>query len=452
MGDPPGERARSRGPSEDWEEILSLLSAGRYRPAASRIQEKQAEGGDNSVLSQSLAAARHLCLTCHQYREEIEAHRQSLADATQREQALRQRIVSLLALASGEELVDPDAEMEVGSLQEGVRPEPALVETERRPGWWERIQGLLGRGKWPPSSAAERAGTLRSEPIGEGSRAAEKGAVASMKTDLTSTSPENEEARVQDGAALTVYTLGMFRVYQDEQRIDEWSSLKGQSIFKYLITQRERPVHKEVLMELFWPDADPDSARNNLNVAIYGLRQAFRQKQPDLSYVLFRDDSYLLNPELHIWVDLEEFRRRFIKAKQLEQRGEHALATAEYHVAEALYQGEFLEEDRYEDWLLPLRRQLRDDYLDAVDTLSHYYFDLEDYGACITLCSKILDVDRCREQAHRLYMRCCSRQGQRYLALRQYYRCIEALEDELEAKPSESTAELYEKIRQGQTV
>jgi DNA-binding SARP family transcriptional activator len=55
-------------------------------------------------------------------------------------------------------------------------------------------------------------------------------------------------------------------VYLDDQPIEDWPSSKGKSIFKYLVAHRERPVAKEVLMEVFWPGARPDAARNNLNV------------------------------------------------------------------------------------------------------------------------------------------------------------------------------------------
>ena len=63
-------------------------------------------------------------------------------------------------------------------------------------------------------------------------------------------------------------------------------------------------------MELFWPEAHPDAARNNLNVSIYGLRQALRSINPDYSHILFQEESYLLNPVMELWIDIEEFTKR----------------------------------------------------------------------------------------------------------------------------------------------
>lgn len=100
------------------------------------------------------------------------------------------------------------------------------------------------------------------------------------------TKTEKEKRTKPDSPSLVIYCLGPFRAYQDDQPVTDWPSSKGKSIFKYLITHREHPVAKDILMELFWPGSSPDSARNNLNVAIYGLRQALRKVRPSFSHVL----------------------------------------------------------------------------------------------------------------------------------------------------------------------
>jgi DNA-binding SARP family transcriptional activator len=251
---------------------------------------------------------------------------------------------------------------------------------------------------------------------------------------------------------LAVHCLGPFQAYFNDRQVENWPNGKGKSIFKFLVTQRERPVGKEVLMELFWPNADPYAARNNLNVAIYGLRQGFAKISRSCSVVLFRDDCYLLSPALEIWVDFEAFTEHVVAGRCLERAGELALAMYEYRRAEALYQGEFLEEDRYEDWPDALRRSLKDEYLALLDRLSNHYFEVEDYTACVTLCSKMLAEDACHEGPHRRLMRCWSRQGLPHLALRQYRGCRAVLAKELDVEPSEETTELFERIRRREPV
>jgi len=269
--------------------------------------------------------------------------------------------------------------------------------------------------------------------------------------EVPSPSGVTDEAKL-DMPSLVAHCLGPFRVYQDDKPVVDWPSSKGKAIFKYLVTHRERPIPKEILMELFWPGAHPDAARNNLNVAIYGLRQALRQARPDFSHVLFQDDCYRLNPDLRIWVDVEDFHEHCRFARALEQSGDLPAAMREYRAAEALYQGEFLEEDRYEDWLIPIRQNLQDSFLSLLDCLSEYCLDQEDHIACATVCRRMLAVDACNEEAHRRLMRCYSRQGQRYLALRQYHLCVEALREELDVSPTSATTGLCERIRYHQQI
>lgn len=203
-------------------------------------------------------------------------------------------------------------------------------------------------------------------------------------------------------------------------------------------------------METFWPEADPDASRNNLNVAICGLRKTLARVNPSFSYVVFQSGEYLLNPLLKIWLDSEAFSAHVDKARALERRGEKDAALHEYRAAESLYHTELLVEDRYEDWLLDMRQHFQLAYVAVLERLASHYFDHGDYPACVTVCGKMLAIDACNEGSHRRFMRCYSRLGQPYLAVRQYHRCLKALADELEMTPSQETVSLFERLRRAQ--
>ncbi|MCA9875146.1 MAG: winged helix-turn-helix domain-containing protein, partial [Anaerolineales bacterium] len=220
---------------------------------------------------------------------------------------------------------------------------------------------------------------------------------------------------------LTVYTLGAFRVYQDDQLIDDITSSKSWSIFKYLLVNRTKPVAKEVLMDMFWPEAAPDAARNNLNVAIYHLRKTLRDGYHDFSHILYQDDHYALNSEMVVWVDADDFAEKYRQAQSCEGDGRYQQAIQLYHAAELVYQGEFLAEDRYEDWPIFLRQRYQSLYLQVLQRLGAHYYAVEEYNLCIRFCRLILIVDPCDEEAHQQIMRCYYYLGQHYLALRQYH-------------------------------
>jgi DNA-binding SARP family transcriptional activator len=250
---------------------------------------------------------------------------------------------------------------------------------------------------------------------------------------------------------LTVHLLGPFRAALNDHPIESWPSGRGRAVFKYLLAHRDRTLPRDVLMDAFWPDAEPEAARNSLNVALHGLRQALRAAD-ELPVVIFQDGAYRLNPELHLWLDSDEFERRVTAGRRLEAAGQIAAAAAEYEVATGLYQGDFMADDPYDEWPVITRERLRIAYLDTLDRLSQIYFSQGQYGSCASLCQHMLTQDNCREDAHCRLMRCYSRQGQQHLALRQYQICVKTLRDELDVEPSLTTIQLYERIRRRERV
>jgi DNA-binding SARP family transcriptional activator len=374
-----------------------------------------------------LTAAYQICSTCQDHLAETITYQQAYETAVAREHELRLQLITLLKTIAE---TQSDIAPETGGILfawpkvEDNSKDKNIPIVEKAKALWHKFQERL--------LVEDTSRIQETKPI--------KGE--------TAVQPENVSAyEAVDSPSLVVYCLGVFQVYIDDRPIVNWPNGKGKTIFKYLVTHRELPVAKEVLMELLWPEADPDAARNSLNVAIYSLRQTLRGVDPDWSHILFQDDSYLLNPDMNTWVDTEEFLKLHSLAQTLERNGDLAQAIQQYRAAESLYQGEFIAEDRYDSWIISIRQYIQDAYLDMLERLSHYQSENADFAACITTCLKMLAVDPCREGAHRRLMKCYYLLGQRYLSLRQYHLCVQSLLEELDVPPTEATIDLYQKIR-----
>jgi DNA-binding SARP family transcriptional activator len=250
---------------------------------------------------------------------------------------------------------------------------------------------------------------------------------------------------------LSVHLLGQLKVRLDDVAVDHWLTGRGRSLFKYLVTHRDPWPRRELLMDAFWPEATPAAARNSLNVAIHSLRRAFRDGA-GVQPVILEDGTYRLGPGLRVWLDVDEFEQRVAAARRLEATGDLAGAAADYERALALYQGDFLADDPYEDWPVTTREYLLLAYLDVLDRLSGLYLAQHQLGACVALSRLLVQRDPCREDAHRRLMRCFTRQGQPHLALRQYQACVDALHHELGVDPDPATAALARQIRGHQPV
>jgi DNA-binding SARP family transcriptional activator len=251
---------------------------------------------------------------------------------------------------------------------------------------------------------------------------------------------------------LAIQCLGAFCVLHGDRRLEPWPNRRAKAVFKYLVIHRDRPVQKDTLMEVFWPDTGADAARNNLNVAVHALRRFLREAHAKVSHVVFRDGCYAIDPALPIWVDGEEFERLAAAGEEHERSGRLPEAVRDLHAAEVLYQGGLFDDEPYEEWMLEPRRELQDRYVGVLERLGELYRTVDDDRACIEVARKMLAVEPFREAAHRELMRCYAREGQQHLALRQYLDCARALEEALETQPGAKTVELYEQIRRHESV
>ena len=245
---------------------------------------------------------------------------------------------------------------------------------------------------------------------------------------------------------LKVRLLGRFEVAIDDQLVGSWASPRGLTLFKYLLTHRGAPCARDVLMDVFWPAVPPDQARNRFHVALSGLRRSLRAVC-DIPVVVFRDGAYGLNTDLDLQVDVDEFERLVESGNRAERDDEAGVATACYEQAVALYRGDLLAESPYEDWALLPREALRVSYLDLLDRLVALHLAHDNLGPCMAVAQLILQQDPCREDAHRMIMRCCAQQGRVHEALRQFELCSRALALNLDSSPSQATVELYRSIR-----
>jgi DNA-binding SARP family transcriptional activator len=243
--------------------------------------------------------------------------------------------------------------------------------------------------------------------------------------------------------------LGPFEVKVGGKQVQGWGGQKNRSLIQYLLLHPDRPVHREVLMELLWPGHTYASARNNLNVCIYGVRQALRAGSPADRFILYQDNCYILDPNVTWQVDRDRF-VSLVTTARTASTGEIRRAIDLYLEASALYRGPLFEDDLNCDWFASERRMLHELYLQSLGELGDLYLAERDFGAATDTAKRVLDEDVCRESAHRLLMRCYSLQNQRSLVARQFQLCIEALQREFSLSPTEETVSLFHALTASQ--
>jgi DNA-binding SARP family transcriptional activator len=247
-------------------------------------------------------------------------------------------------------------------------------------------------------------------------------------------------------ADIAASALGPLEVRVCGRRVPRWNSLKARAVFQYLLVHQDRPTRRDVLMALQWPDHSHTSARNNLNVALYSLRNTLDGLGQDAQPILYRDGCYILNPDLTWWIDRNEFLSSVDHARQARLADRPGQVIDAYSRAIKLYRGPLFEDDGAGDWYLPEQRRLNDLYGQALEDLAETHLELGQLPEALQFGQLAIGNDPCSEAMHRLLMRCYASKNQQQLVNRQYSVCIAALRAELGVTPSEETTQLFREL------
>ncbi|HLF04502.1 MAG TPA: winged helix-turn-helix domain-containing protein, partial [Dehalococcoidia bacterium] len=174
---------------------------------------------------------------------------------------------------------------------------------------------------------------------------------------------------------IAFFCLGKFKVEVQGAGLDQQPRAKALKILKLLVHRQGHPATREALAEALWPDSDPEVAFNRLRVSIHSLRQAFVKWAHLKDVIVYDGGVYGLNPQLDLWVDADEFEQRWRQGVRLDTDGLPREAMLSYQKAEMVYQGDYLEDDPYDEWTFLRRERLRDAYLHLLGKLAAGYFE-----------------------------------------------------------------------------
>lgn len=253
-----------------------------------------------------------------------------------------------------------------------------------------------------------------------------------------------------------IFLFGRFEVCRDGELLSPtiWKNAKTQALLKILASDRGKIFSTDELIEYLWSGEELDlrSASSNLRNRVAELRKLL---EPELTrgeasrYILTQRGGYLLSADVDCWVDAEEFTRCEEAGRRHQREGQFDQAIEAFEKAVALYRGDYLCEDRYEDWALQLQERWRERLVEVLSLLADCLARRGRYHGAIQYLERALERSALHETLYRQLMVCAFRAGDLGLAHKAYERCRETLERELGERPSSQTEEIYKQVKSG---
>lgn len=246
--------------------------------------------------------------------------------------------------------------------------------------------------------------------------------------------------------SLRVRTLGGFAAWRGDDLVPaaSWRRRKVAELFKVMLSAPGYRLHVEHLLDILLPDSEPAEASKWLRLTLYRLRKILDAPGAPASHLQRQGALLTLVPTVEgtaepDWLDAAAFDRTAVEALARRDIGLCREALA-------LYGGEYLPEDRYEDWAGRRREELRSQHvavLLCLADLSRAAGQPEDVLRCLRT---VLAEDPCHEVAARSLMKLFAEEGRLGEALEVHRSLAKALEVDLGQRPANETEAIRKRI------
>jgi len=276
---------------------------------------------------------------------------------------------------------------------------------------------------------------------------------------------------------LRVRTLGGFMVWRGAEPLspERWRRHKVADLFKLLLGAPAHHLHREHIIDQLWPEAGPEAGAGSLRSTVYLLRALLDRDIPGVppsratdargarrssdratrrSHLRSDGDALTLCPAPMLadgkeppldWLDAVAFTRAAAAALA----GEDTAACRE---ALALYGGDYLPDDLYNDWASPRRTELRSDHQALMLHLSGLCGARGELAEAEQWLRAVLAADPCREEAAQRLMALLAADERHGEAARVYHALETALRDDLALTPAPETTNLYQRLLRRRTL
>jgi DNA-binding SARP family transcriptional activator len=161
---------------------------------------------------------------------------------------------------------------------------------------------------------------------------------------------------------------------------------RARAVLRFLAIRPGVAIHREVIQEALWPDADAATGARSLHVAVSALRGLLADSIGlDAGRLVTREgDAYRLGLEAG-QVDVGRFEAAMARAR---------LGAEPFSSALELYGGDLLPQDGPAEWAVERREHFRREAVEAATIVAEEAFAAGDLDTAVRVCRRGLELDR----------------------------------------------------------
>jgi DNA-binding SARP family transcriptional activator len=232
--------------------------------------------------------------------------------------------------------------------------------------------------------------------------------------------------------------MGWLRATRGDLVVSRFRTRQVGALLAYLAYHCHRSHPRGELVELLWPEREPERGRHELRWALSKLRHQLEPPDVPAGAVIMADRATVqLNPAA-VSTDVAQFEAALEAAARAGGDTERLQRLTE---AVELYRGALLP-GYHEEWVLQARQRLAEGFFRAIRQLTALLEQRGSAAQALEWGRRAVAADPLREEAHSDLIRLLASTGQVAAALRQYRDLKRLLKQELGAVPSPEIREL----------
>lgn len=240
--------------------------------------------------------------------------------------------------------------------------------------------------------------------------------------------------------------FGEFTISNGKEIITDQAnrSKKVWTLLEYLIVHRDRAITQKELVDLLWPGNDTKDPINTLKVLMHRVRTLLDElgKDSGKKMIYYKSGAYGWNDELKYSIDTAEF-------EAILQRGAEADKDQKLDYllqAIRLYQGDFLQKNATEPWIVELSGTYKAKFLQASSEAAEMLFEQHRHTELISLCRHVIKFNPYEETFYLYLLKALVKTQQADKAQEEYRHISELFFREFGITPSEELTAIYKEV------